>query len=501
VHSACARDVKQALTEVAMRGFLLACCALVVTGCTVGPDFRSPEPPAVDRYVPDPPPVTSGAPLLVPDAAPPTKWWTTFGSATLDELVGRALRNSPTLDQARARVAQAQELYDARAGGARFPRVDLTAGAERQRVDPATVGFPQAPNPGPFNVFSLGATVRYDFDIFGGTRRDLEGLAAQVDYHGYELHAARLTLAGSVVAVVVQRATSAAELEATQSILDVQRHTLAVTEERYRLGGVAWVEVQNQRALVAQTEAGMPPLRADVATAGHRLAVLMGEPPGTANVPLVRLADLRVPAQIPLRVPAELVRTRPDIRASEALLHKASADVGVATADLYPKLVISGGFSTSQLALADLFGNGINLWSIGINLAQPLLRGGELQARKRAAEAAYGQALAAYRQTVLQSFANVADILRELESATQALAARSEQAARAEDAWRITLERYRLGGASELALLDAERQRLAAEVARIGTEGARLASVGALWQAMGVVPPDVGAGSTAATRR
>ena len=148
------------------------------------------------------------------------------------------------------------------------------------------------------------------------------------------------------------------------------------------------------------------------------------------------------------------------------------------------------GFSTSQLALADLFGNGINLWNIGINLAQPLLRGGELEARKRAAEAAYAQALAAYRQTVLLSFANVADILRELESTTQALAARNEQAARAEEAWRITRERYRLGGVSELAFLDAERQRLAAEVARIGAEGARLADVGALWQAMGAVPAD-----------
>ncbi len=483
-----------------MRGLLIACCGLVVAGCTVGPDFRPPEAPAVDHYVPGEPPATSGMPLLARDRAPPERWWTTFRCPALDELVERALRGSPTLDEARARVTQARELHDARAGGTRYPGVDLVAGAERQRVDPATVGFPQAPNPGPFNVFSLGATVRYDFDIFGGTRRELERLAAEVDYRAYELDAARLTLAGSVVAVVVQRATSAATLEATQAILAIQRRELAITEERYRLGGVAWVEVQNQRALVAQTEAGVPPLRAGVEIGGHRLAVLMGEPPATASVPLVRLDELRVPAEVPLQVPAALVRTRPDIRASEALLHKASADVGVATADLYPKLVISGGFSTGQLALADLFGNGINLWNIGINLAQPLLRGGELKARKRAAEAAYAQALGAYRQTVLLSFANVADILRELESATQALGARNEQSARADDAWRITRERYRLGGVSEIAFLDAERQRLAAEVARLGAEGARLSSVGALWQAMGVLPPDGSDRSAAAAR-
>ena len=132
-----------------------------------------------------------------------------------------------------------------------------------------------------------------------------------------------------------------------------------------------------------------------------------------------RCADLRLPAELPLRLPSELVRQRPDIRASEALLHKASANVGVATADLYPKLVISGGFSSSQLNIGDVLGSGINIWNIGINLLQPLFRGGELQARKRAAEAGYEQALAAYRQTVLQGLQNVADVLRALEADAQ----------------------------------------------------------------------------------
>ena len=200
-------------------------------------------------------------------------------------------------------------------------------------------------------------------------------------------------------------------------------------------------------------------------------------------------------------VPSELVRARPDIRGSEALLHRASADVGIATADLYPKVAISGGFSTAQLALPDLFGSGINLWNIGINLAQPLLRGGELKARKRAAEAAYEQAHAAYRETVLQALRNVADILRYVEADAGVVTARTEQAARAEDAWRITLERYRLGGVSEVALLAAERQRLAAEVARLGAEGARLGDVAALYQAMGVPPEPPAEGVAAVPAR
>lgn len=478
------------------RRTMVAVFTALLAGCTVGPDYRRPEAPAVDRYVPGPPPATDGMPLLVTERAPPSQWWRTFGSAELDALVAKALRDSPTIEEAAARVAQARELETARRGATTWPQVDLTAGAVRQRIDPATVGFPNAPNPGPFNVFSLGGKVHYDFDVFGAARRELEGLAAQVDYRGYELEAARQQLAGNVVAAVLARATAAAQLAITQDVLDVRRRTLAITQARYELGGVAWVEVQNLRVLVADTEAQVAPLVAEVAVQAHRIAVLCGEPPATAVVPLVRLSELRLPAEVPLAVPAELVRRRPDIAGAEALLRKASADVGLATADLYPKIAISGSFSSSQLALADVLGNGINLWSIGLNLVQPLLRGGELQARKRAAEAAYAQALAAYRQTVLLAFGDVADQIRRLEADVQGVRVRTEQSARAEDAWRITAERYRLGGVAELALLDAERQRLAAELARIAGEGARMAGVAALYQSMGAAVAEPAASVT-----
>ena len=205
-----------------------------------------------------------------------------------------------------------------------------------------------------------------------------------------------------------------------------------------------------------------------------------------------------MPAELPLRVPSELVRQRPDIRANEALLHKASANVGVATADLYPKLVIAGGFSASQLNIGDVLGNGINIWNIGANLLQPVFRGGELQARKRAALAAFDQAAAAYRQSVLLGLQNVADVLRSLEADDAAVAARSEQAARADDAYRITLGRYAAGGVSQLALLDAERGRLQAENERLQAVAGRYADAAALFQALGggwtAAPADAAAG-------
>lgn len=470
-----------------MRGRVpaLACAALLAAGCTVGPDFRTPDPPAVDRYTPAPVPAAPGMPKLVRDRDIPAEWWTVFGSAELDALVRRALAQGPTLDQARARLVQAQELRTARYGAVTYPQFDATFGAERQRIDPATFGFPEAPNPGPFNVFSLGANVAYRFDLFGGTRRDLEGLAAEVDYRAYELEAARLTLAANVVVTAIRQAVLAAQAEIVAGILAAQRRQLAIVERRHADGAVAWLDVQNQRVLVAQTEALLPALAAQRAQAGHVLAVLVGDPPGAATLPEVRLAELRLPAELPLRLPSELVRQRPDIRASEALLHKASADVGVATADLYPKLVVTGSFSSGQLDLSQLLGNGINIWNVGLNVLQPVFRHEELEARRRAAVAAYDQAAAGYRIVVLQGLQNVADVLRALEADARTLSARSEQAARADDAFRIALGRYEAGGISQLAVLDAERVRLQAELDRVQAQAARYADAAALFQALG----------------
>ena len=473
--------------------------ALAFAGCTVGPDFRAPGPPSVDRYVPGP------APDIAIDARPdrdiPAEWWTLFGSPELDALVRRALAHSPTLDQARARLTEARELHAARAGATELPSINATAGVVRQRIDPATVGFPQAPNPGPFTVYSVGADVSYAFDIFGGTRRELEGLAAQIDYQAYELEAARLSLAANVVTTAISLAGIRAQIESTEAILAAQTNTLSIAEKRYAAGGVSELEVRNQQALVAETSASLPPLQAQRDRAIHLLAIYAGDAPAAVPIPALRLADIKVPPAIPQRLPSELVRQRPDIRASEALLHKASADIGVATANLYPKLQISGSLASSQLGLSDLFGNGINVWNIGANLAQPLFRGGELQARKRAAIAAYDQAEAAYRLAVLQGIQNVADVLRALESDARAESARSEQALRANDAYRITAGRFDLGGVSQLAVLEAERVRLRAETERVLAIANRLSDTAALFQALGGSwweQPDAGVPSASA---
>lgn len=466
-------------------------CALVVAGtlvvgaCTLGPDFRAPDPPAVEQYTRGVAPAAKGMPRLVAARDLPAEWWTVFASPQIDMLVRNALEKSPSLDQARARLLQAQELRTARTGATTYPQVDATFGAVRQRIDPATFGFPEAPNPGPFNVFSLGANVSYNFDLFGGTRRDLEAYAAEVDYQTYELEGARLTLASNVVVTAIREAALAAQIEILDKLLSAQRQQLVIVEQRHVAGGAAQLDVETQKALLAQSESALPALHARRAQAQHQLAVLMGIAPTEAQIPVLRLADLQLPAEIPLRVPSELVRRRPDILASEALLHKASAGIGVATADLYPKLVVSGAFSSSQLDISDVLGSGINIWNIGLNLVQPIFRHNELKARQRAAEAAFAQAAAGYRLTVLQGLQSVADVLRTLEADARGITARSDQSARADNAYRITIDRYSAGGVSHYAVLDAQRRQLDAQLELVRLQGDLYADTATLFQAMG----------------
>jgi NodT family efflux transporter outer membrane factor (OMF) lipoprotein len=487
-------------SRVARLSALPAAVALACVGCTVGPDYRSPDVPTVPRYTSAPAePVVAlpGAsePVLAPgrDIAP--DWWTLFGSPAIDTLVARALASSPTLAQANARLLQAEEERNARTGATEYPAVNATAGVNRQRVDPATFGFPQAPVPGPFTTYSVGIQVSYTFDLFGGTRRELEALAAEVDYQRYELEAARLTLAANVAATAIRRAGLSAQIDATQRIVAAQRRQLEIVAQRYELGGVALIDLENRRALLAQTESALPPLVAAEAQATHLLAVYTGAAPGDASLPAVSLSELRLPAELPLSLPSQLARQRPDIRASEALLQKANANVGVATANLYPRITLSASATPTQLSLSDLASSGLNIWSIGANLLQPVFRGGELTARKRAAVAVFEQAEAAYRDAVLQGLRNVADVLRALESDTRSLASRSGQAEHAENVYRIAQGRYDDGGMSQLDVLDAERQRLSAALARVQAETDRYADTVALLQALGggwwnAAPPD-----------
>ncbi|MGC7402350.1 efflux transporter outer membrane subunit [Pandoraea pneumonica] len=476
---------------------VMAAGACLLNACAVGPDFTTPPSPETAQYTTgDAPLATASAPGLqgetqtfASDDNLPLDWWTRFGSPTLDALVAQAFADSPTLKQAQAKLRQAQEDYRAQAGARLLPSADLKLSGTREQVDLQSFGITSVPNPGPFTLYNASIDISYTLDVFGGNRRALEGLAAQVDYQRYELEAARLTLAGNVVTAALRQATLRAQRSALEGMVSAQRAQLDITRARQRAGGVATLDVENQAALVAQSEAQLPPLRLQIAQYDHQLARWLGKAPGAFTSPAIDLASLQLPQRVPVSLPSTLAQRRPDIRASEAMLHKASADVGVATANLYPQFTLSGSFGTQRMRTADL-GDGINIWNIGMNLLQPIFRGGELRAQRRSAVAAYDAALASYQDTVLLGLAQVADAMRALEADANTLTARANAAARTEAAYRIASDRYRVGGISHLSLLDAQRQALDATRAQLETQGARLVDTAALWQALGGGTPE-----------
>ncbi|MCY1201179.1 Outer membrane protein OprM [compost metagenome] len=473
------------LSDFAPRRLAPLVLGALLAGCAAGPDFQAPAAPDADAYLaPGAGAPSGGAQRLTAGADIPAQWWRLFRSDKLDDLLRQALQASPTLEQARARLRQASETLNAETGGRLLPSVDGNLSVARQKVDPSAFGVPVAEPPAPFTLYNASIDVSYTLDVFGANRRALEGLAAQVDYQRHELQAARMALAANVVTAAIRQADLSERLDATRELLAAQVRQRDIMRQRLDAGGVSRADLSNQELLVAQTRATLPPLDYQLAQVTHQLAVYLGQPPAALRQPPMRLADLTLPADVPTGVPSALTRQRPDVLAAEALWHQASADVGVATANLYPQFTLTASFGSQRTRAGDL-SDGVNVWNLGLGLVQPLFHGGELRARQRAAQAAYDAAAAAYRQTVLDGFRQVADALRALQTDGDAFQAHDDAWRRADEAERIAQGRYRAGGISHLSLLDSQRQQLQARIARAAADAARYADTAALLQALG----------------
>jgi NodT family efflux transporter outer membrane factor (OMF) lipoprotein len=469
-----------------------ALLAGLLSACSAGPDFQRPAPPATEVFTAGTQPVVTAdaggdggaAQRFIGGASVPMQWWELFQSPALNRLVQEALNHSPTLLESRARLVQAQENFRAQTGATLYPALDTQLGVNREKVDPAAFGFTNIPSEPPFTLYNAQVNVSYTLDLFGANRRLLEGERALTEYQAYETEASQLTLAANVVTAAVRQAELQTQIDTTAQILQAQTQQLVITEERYRTGGVALLELQNQRSQLAQTRASLPLLQAQRQQIDHQLAVYTGNPPAQASIPSITLTDLHLPTELPLTLPSAMVRRRPDVRAAEALWHEASANVGVATANLFPKLSISASVASQRTQTTDLV-DGLNVWNVGANLMQPIFHGGELRAQKRSAVAAYEASAAAYQQTVLQALQQVADSLRALEADALTLQARSVAADQAAATYGIVQQRYEAGGVSEFSLLDAQRQQLQTSLDRSRAQADRYTDTAALLQALG----------------
>jgi NodT family efflux transporter outer membrane factor (OMF) lipoprotein len=465
---------------------------VALSGCAVGPNFQRPEAPEVKEYtetaLPEETAASPGnggkAQQFVSGRDIPAEWWTLYQSEALDQLIRAAISDSPTIAAARARLLEARENVRADTGGALVPNVDGTLSAKRQQTTGASFGQPGASG-SLFNLFNASVNVTYALDLFGGARRGLEALQSQAEYEQYQLEGAHLSLTANIVTAAVKEASLRGQISAMEEIAALQEKQLSVVETQFELGGVSRAEVLVQRTQLEQTRASIPPLELELARTRHQLAALAGRFPSEAGIPEFNLDGLDLPQEIPVSLPSEMVRRRPDILASEALLHQASANIGVATANLFPQVTLTGSYGSQTSRSGDLFTAGTNVWSLGAGLLQPLFRGGELTHLRRAALAAYDEAAAQYRQAVLLSFQNVADVLRALEVDARTLEARVRAESAAQESLDLAEKQVKMGGANVLTLLVAQRQLQQARVDRIQAQAARYADTAALFQALG----------------
>lgn len=464
--------------------------AALAAGCAVGPDFTQPEPPAVDGYTPEklaPTTASASDPSGVAqrfDLARdlPAGWWTMFHSDALDRLVAEALEKSPTLDAAKAALRQARENLSAQEGGL-FPTVTGNVSATREKISTASFGF--AGGSSIFSYSTAALNVSYPLDVFGGIRRGIEASAALADYQRFEMAAAYVTLTSNVVSAAVQEASLRAQVAATEQIVKIEEDVLAVLRQQLSLGGVAGGAVLAQEATLAQVRASLPPLQKQLAQVRNQLSVLAGRFPSEDVGETFDLAHLTLPQELPLSLPSKLVAQRPDVQAATATLHQASAEIGVATANELPQINLTGSWGNSASPAGALLNPGVGVWSIGGSLAQTVFDAGTLLHKRRAAVAAYDQAAAQYRSTVLSAFQDVANALRALQSDADALAADVAAEQAASKSLDLTRAQYQAGAVTYTTLLNAEQTLQQARVALAQAEAARFADTAALFQALG----------------
>jgi len=472
---------------------ILLLLSMGLSSCMLGPDFHSPKSPPIKSY--------TGKPLLSKTVALysadnsgqaqyfalgqdlPAEWWQLFHSESLNQLIATGIRNSPNLAAAQAALRSAKEALAAQIGNSLYPALSAQMTANRQGFSDAAFGLNN--NSTIFNLFNPSFNIAYTLDAFGGLRRGIESQRAQLDYQNYLTEGTYLTLTSNIATTAITIASLKAQIQATQQLIQAQEEILQIVRKQYGLGGVSGADVLTQETQVAQSRAKLPPLEQLLAQNLHVLSVLIGQFPSESQIPPLDLAALNLPTRLPISLPSSLVRQRPDIQAAEALLHSASAQIGVAAANLYPQITLNGSYGWQSNFASELFSPHSSVWNYGAQITQPLFNGGALMAKKRQAIANYEQAEAQYRQTVLQAFQNVADSLRAIENDARTFRAQKQAEISAQATLLLTQKQFQLGGVSYLSLLNAERQYQQTKIGRIQAQASRYTDTIALFQALG----------------
>ena len=460
----------------------------LLAGCAVGPDYVRPPAALPEKYTAEAlmSPGTNGVQVqsLVASQDIPAQWWELFHSRELNALVASSLERNPNMEAAQAALRGALENVYAQQGSF-YPTVDVSYAPTRQKVA-GVLASPLASNAYYYNLHTAQVSVSYGPDLWGGNRRQVESLKAQAASQRFQLEATRLTLTSNVANAAIQEAALRGQIRVTHEIVDAQVKLLVMLKKQLELGQVAQADVAAQEAALATAEQALPPLEKQLAVQRDLLTALAGRFPSDGAGAIFELTDLQLPASLPLTLPSTLVERRPDVRAAEELLHAASADIGVAVANRLPNLTLGvNAYGSSAASLSNLFKSGTGFWTLAGNVTQPVFDGGTLKHKQVAAQAAYDQAAAQYRSTVINAFQNVADALQAIHYDAEAMRTASAAEKAASKSLTIARRQVELGDLSPMALLASEQAYQQARLNLVQAQASRLADTVALFQALG----------------
>ena len=469
-------------------------CLVLLSACAVGPNFKRPAAPSAPGYGSAP---SQGETTSADTAGGETQrfvagldisgqWWTLFQAQQLNDLVEQALKANPNVSAAQAALRQAHELYLAQRTSY-FPVIQGNFSAQRAENAVATISNPTSlPQSSPYySLYTAQLSLSYLPDVFGATRRSVEAANAQVESNRFQLEATYLTLSSNVVVTAVQEASLRGQIAATERLLQLQQQLTETVRRQRALGTASDLDLLAQESAEAQTAATLPPLQKQLGQSRDALTALLGKLPSEEPEQSFRLEDLTLPSELPVSVPSKLVEQRPDVRQAEANMHFASAEAGVALANMLPQFEIDAGLGSSALKLGDLFSPYTGFWDLGASLTQTLFDAGALLHKKRAADAALDQAAAQYRAAVILACQNVADTLRALQSDADALKADAEADRAAKTTFDLSERQFKLGSISLVAVLNAEQTYQQAQLALVQAQGNRYADTAGLFQALG----------------
>ena len=463
----------------------------LVSGCAVGPDFLHPGAPEVSRYTKEPlasrtasADVSKGnANHFVNGKDIPAEWWRLYRSQPLNTLVGRSIDANPNLQAALAALRIAKENTYAQQGSIfpRFRRISIRCVKSRppslhrrsRRTPVYSVSTPPS-SPSPTHS-TYGVKI-------GAQSNSLQATA---DLQRFQVEAAYLTLTANVVVAAIEEASLRGQIEATNKLIDINSKALEILRKQFDEGYANRNDVAAQEAALAQVRATLPPLRKQLAINRNLLAALSGHYPSQEPSETFRLSDLRLPTNLPLSLPAQLVQQRPDVRAAEELLHAASAQIGVSIASMLPNLTLSGNRGYTAAEISSLFTGPAIFWTVAGNATAPLFDGFTLLHEERAAQAAYEQAAWNYRTTVITAFQQVADALRAIQNDADAVKAASDFEKASKISLDLAQQQMQMGNANILYLLTAQTNYEQAVIQLVQTQANRVSDTAALFQALG----------------